>query len=398
MYQEYRCGAGLGRLLQHGVAELHNVRAALAWAVEHDPETALRLGWAFSMYWMDCGPQHEGQRWLERALAADQAIAHAPRATALFCAGFFAMTLGDHAAGRRLTEAGLALFREVGDHCGVAACVYGLARSALFSADFARAQRLFEESLILFRDCEVFWHLSALGNLGFTLIARRDYARAGTVLDEGLALARQLVVAPDHVVHYYYLRALVALKTGDLTGAREMLAESLGIARELQDRRHGAHGLETSAWLATVHRQPERAARLLGAASTLRDDLGLPIPATFQLEFDEYVPMAKAQLEAARWDRAWAAGRAMELDEAIAYALETEPASNASGRVVPAALTPRELEVLRLLATGQSNRMIAAALFLSERTVERHIENLYRKLEVHNRAEATTVALRHQLS
>ena len=57
-------------------------------------------------------------------------------------------------------------------------------------------------------------------------------------------------------------------------------------------------------------------------------------------------------------------------------------------------LTPREAEVLRLVSTGKSNREIADELFLSTRTVERHVENLYRKLDVHTRAEAIAYALR----
>ena len=58
-------------------------------------------------------------------------------------------------------------------------------------------------------------------------------------------------------------------------------------------------------------------------------------------------------------------------------------------------LTPREAEVLRLVSTGKANRDIAEELFLSVRTVERHVENLYRKLDVHTRAEAIAFALRH---
>jgi DNA-binding NarL/FixJ family response regulator len=54
--------------------------------------------------------------------------------------------------------------------------------------------------------------------------------------------------------------------------------------------------------------------------------------------------------------------------------------------------------VLRLLATGHSNRRIAADLFLSPRTVQRHVANVYRKLGAHCRAEATVYALRHNLT
>ncbi|WP_454109309.1 helix-turn-helix domain-containing protein [Leifsonia shinshuensis] len=61
----------------------------------------------------------------------------------------------------------------------------------------------------------------------------------------------------------------------------------------------------------------------------------------------------------------------------------------------PPALTDREAEVLGLLAQGLSNKEIAAALWLSDRTVERHITSLYRKIGVARRSEATAFALRH---
>ena len=64
----------------------------------------------------------------------------------------------------------------------------------------------------------------------------------------------------------------------------------------------------------------------------------------------------------------------------------------------PASLTEREVEVLRLVADGRSNRQIADALFLSPRTVERHIANIYLKIEVHSKAEATAFALRNHLT
>ena len=64
----------------------------------------------------------------------------------------------------------------------------------------------------------------------------------------------------------------------------------------------------------------------------------------------------------------------------------------------PAGLTRRELEVLRLIAAGQSNRQIAAALYLSPRTAERHVANIYLKIGAHSKAEATAYALRHRLA
>lgn len=69
------------------------------------------------------------------------------------------------------------------------------------------------------------------------------------------------------------------------------------------------------------------------------------------------------------------------------------PADGAAAR-----LTAREREVLALLVAGRSNREIAGDLVLSERTVARHIANMYEKLSVHGRAEITAYALRHNLA
>ena len=60
-------------------------------------------------------------------------------------------------------------------------------------------------------------------------------------------------------------------------------------------------------------------------------------------------------------------------------------------------LSPRELQVLRLVASGETNKAIAAALVLSERTVDRHVSNIYAKLRVSSRAAATAYAYEHGL-
>jgi DNA-binding NarL/FixJ family response regulator len=65
---------------------------------------------------------------------------------------------------------------------------------------------------------------------------------------------------------------------------------------------------------------------------------------------------------------------------------------------LPGSLTTREIEVLRLIASGRSNRQIADTLFLSPRTIERHIANIYLKIDAHSKAEATRFALQHHLA
>ena len=85
--------------------------------------------------------------------------------------------------------------------------------------------------------------------------------------------------------------------------------------------------------------------------------------------------LARADALAARLDRA--------MDAAPAY---------------PAGLSAREVEVLRLVAAGQTNREIADALFLSEHTVRVHVRNILTKTDTDNRAAATAFALRHGLA
>ena len=84
------------------------------------------------------------------------------------------------------------------------------------------------------------------------------------------------------------------------------------------------------------------------------------------------------------------------LDRALALKDKAESAPIPTP-ALPGGLTRREAEVLRLIATGSSNREIANELVLSVRTVERHITNIYRKIDARRRADAVTYALRHQV-
>src|SRR5262249_7091647 len=84
------------------------------------------------------------------------------------------------------------------------------------------------------------------------------------------------------------------------------------------------------------------------------------------------------------------------LTRAAALAAQLAPVRAATA--YPDGLSAREVEVLRLIAAGSSNREVAAALFVSERTVGRHLENIYRKIAARNRADATAYVLRHHLA
>ncbi len=88
----------------------------------------------------------------------------------------------------------------------------------------------------------------------------------------------------------------------------------------------------------------------------------------------------------------------MSPEKAVEYALEQDPAPDpAAPEPYLAGLSTREVEVLRLVASGLTNAEVADRLFLSFRTVDWHMGSIYRKLGLHSRAEATRFAAEHGL-
>lgn len=116
---------------------------------------------------------------------------------------------------------------------------------------------------------------------------------------------------------------------------------------------------------------------------------------------EPYFVGARSQLEESAWTKAWGEGRAMSMEAAIEYALlEEEPSTitpSSAAPEQPAGLTPREVEVLKLVAAGMTNAQVAQGLFISPRTVQRHLTSIYHKLGVSSRTTATRFAIEHGL-
>jgi DNA-binding CsgD family transcriptional regulator len=157
--------------------------------------------------------------------------------------------------------------------------------------------------------------------------------------------------------------------------------------------------------------QPQRAARLLGAADRIRNALGIEDSqdsqdSEFGRAFHEgKLAAVRAALGETAFAAAWEEGKELSLDDALAEvaaidaAIFAEPppamweptTSNRHG------FSSRELEVLRLLAEGQSNAEIAEALFIEVRTVRAHVASILAKLDVPTRTAAAAFAIRHGL-
>jgi DNA-binding CsgD family transcriptional regulator len=161
---------------------------------------------------------------------------------------------------------------------------------------------------------------------------------------------------------------------------------------------------EDLAMLAIEVGAAERAASLFGTASYLRDELALPVPEAERPAYDAAVDRVRAALGPERFDAVWADARSRDANEAVADAeawfadLEhAQPTAIPENAVDAAGLSPREREVLHLLAAGMSDRQIAAALAISYRTVTNHVGSILAKLDVPTRTAAAALAVRRGL-
>ena len=143
-----------------------------------------------------------------------------------------------------------------------------------------------------------------------------------------------------------------------------------------------------------VSSRPLHSARLLGAAHGIRRRHHEARTALFQDDYEVTVAAVRKGLEQSAFEAAWSEGEALTTAEAIAFAQRGR-----GERKRPAAgwesLTPAELDVIRLLSEGLSNKDIAARLFISPRTAQTHLTHIYSKLALTSRVQVAQEAARH---
>jgi DNA-binding NarL/FixJ family response regulator len=140
--------------------------------------------------------------------------------------------------------------------------------------------------------------------------------------------------------------------------------------------------------LASAYRQAPAAATLLGSIDALVQDAGGALLPSARVNYDRATTAARAALGGQRFAALRAAGWQLTYDKVIAVAAAVTVPAGTTGRV----LTAREHDVLRLIARARTDREIAAALFLSPRTVNAHVASILDKLGVPNRREAAARA------
>ena len=387
--------------LQRLEAEHDNMRAALTWSLEKEPETALRLAGMLAHFWEIRSDISEGSMWLEAALRQsgrpDTVTEAATRAKALSGAGTFAWHRGDYDKATALHGEALELYRQVGDDSGVAFSLMCLGAQYNDPGDYERAAPFFEEALALSRRIGDRRNIVVtLHNLADVERMRGDYERAKTLGMESMSLAREMEDKWQLARIVVWVGLLTVFSGDEHDLAEGFLKEALMLSRELGNWMSGAYCLEGFAGLAGARGQGERAARLWGAAEALRKTIGDPLSSEGHLYFERSMVAARVQLGEAAWEAALAEGRAMKLEEAVEYALSEDDSPMIASRTPeqtpataprPSALTRREQEVAKLVARDLTNRQIAEELVLSERTVENHVRNILKKLRLSSRSE-----------
>jgi predicted ATPase/DNA-binding CsgD family transcriptional regulator len=378
-------------------AERDNLRAALAGAIEQrDASLSQRLAAASWCLWRVRGHRTEGRTWLERALLLDEGAVSAERAKALDTAGDLAWVQGDDARAETLHGESLAISRAADDPTGIARALFGLGDVALRRRDIDRAVACFDEALALNRaQGDRLWEAGCLVSLGQIARVRGDNAAAERLIEDAIALYRPTGFTWGAAWATTVLAA-VERDRGDLARAANLYRDSSTMAMAHRDSKGVATALDGLAMVAAAAGQAETAARLFGTAEALAESVGALLePSQARTEATAHV---RSTLGEARFTEATAAGGTMSLPEALA---ETEGVGAAVAQpppvtsTSPGPLSPRELEVVRLLIAGHSAREIASDLFISPRTVTTHISNILDKLDVDTRAAAVAVALRN---
>jgi predicted ATPase/DNA-binding CsgD family transcriptional regulator len=386
--------------------EHDNFRAALRWTLgpeAQDPDLGLRLATALGhrRFWAVYGLD-EGLAWLERGLERDKAASKPLRADALSHAGWIANVQGNYDKALGLLEDNYVVSKEIGQNQTVAVSLVQLGQFlTMHGSEKERIEALREETEALLpelSDPQLIGPLLIF--LGLVALNEDDYPQTTALLEEGLQMFRE-IGDPYGTAICCGTLGFVALVQRDVDRADAWFEEALISLRELRDRVGILHCLTGEASVNHLRGTPARAARLWGAAEALGEAASVSILPALEARYDyeEHVAAVRSRLGEEAFDAAWAEGRKMTPEEAIEYALAKpeQPEEPETPDVLPAGLSTREVEVLKLAARGMTNAQIAQELYISPRTVNAHMGSVYHKIGSSTRAEAARFATEHGL-
>ncbi len=397
--------SGAPELIARIEAEHATLREVMSWLESRaQPDDFLRLTAALGWFWLHRSHRAEGRRWLDSAIAQATAagIRSVVLARALDGAAVLAFSQGDYARASLLVAAYAALSQALGDRWGVAAALNLHGAIARAQGDLDAADIAFAEALARFQEIgDSGWIALATLNRGAVAYWQGQAEQATALMREALARYQAADDAYGQAIALSDLGRALA-DANDHVGAAARFRESLGHWRRVGTKEGLIDWLTRTATLAAQGGAAERAMRWFSAAETVRTTIGYMFDHPERARQRQALETARLALGEERATAAWAGGRALKFDDAVveadawllAGAASPAPAATARSNVL-AGLTPRERDVLRLVVQGQSDRQIGDALYISHRTVMRHVENVLAKFDVKSRTAAATFAVRH---
>jgi predicted ATPase/DNA-binding CsgD family transcriptional regulator len=468
-------------IFRRGIAEYGNFRLALETSLAHaHAEAGLRLCIGLRNMWVPHGDAREAATWLDRfgVLPPEDAgeVPAQVRGRALAVRAEIAFDLQDYDTLERCATESLELARAGGDDFPVPTALRVLSQAAaragrtdeavarideaiaaaaaagndweagltlaakaavaLRQGKLKSAQRAYEAALEVLSDNNRWGVAQVCYGMGTLARARGDSEAGVRYYADALEIFRELDAWPE-IARCQAGLGWIAITGADYAQAQRSLAENLRLNQICGQRLGIARGLEACAVLAAAQQQPERAARLAGAACQLRESLGHGTGIGPRIE--QVLDFARGQLGTSA-AALFAEGRELATEEAIGFALGagqsapgpagaaepawTDPSRTArpdsalngsalnrsalngsalgsaagggAGHRAPSPLTPREHEIVLLIAQGLSNREIADELVISPATAARHVANILAKLGFTSRTQVAAWASRHE--
>ncbi len=407
--------------------EVDNFRSALRWLIDTgNVDLAQRMGGSIARFLKTANFMRESLAWQNELLAMPGGDSPTrARARVLIAAGEMLSYDSRRIDSEERLDEALALSRTISDATVLGDALWQLAHAAWWNNNFEKARRIAEEGVEVCRasglgpqEGQCLYVLAGVADsLNEPLIARglaeqclERYEASG--YPRGQAIGRQTLgrvlyhlgdlkaarALLRESVHYFRISAwphgvawstttlgLISADECDFPRARACLLEALGMFEHLGAAMRMPELLEAFAYLAWAQRQFRRTLRLGAAACAERIRLQLPMTPVASSSFDLCLRRARRELRSDA-EAVWSEGLLLSIEDALTEAKENRqaPAGSTHNKAI---LTPREREIVTLVARGLSNREVAEQLVISERTAENHLGRIYSKLELHSRVQ-----------
>ena len=353
--------------------EQDNLRAALEWGLNRNPDSALRIAGAANLFWTAGGYSAEGFRWTQKALERIEKIPIptditteqrlTARARALRGLTRLYLSLGDNANAKRAAEESVALYRQSSDRRGLSFALVVLAYPLEFLGERIQAETILHENYAIARaEGDVYVTCRSLNRLARVIMdLHHDLDLSQGYVEESLRLAREAGLRSQEAEASDVL-GLIAIHRNDHGEARARFKESLNVYEEIGatfnvvlektnlahlERKFGNHAdaleyyretiiafrdigqtgavlhqLECFGFIAHAQNQSARAVQLFAAANRLREQGNRPMMPDEQIYFDEQLKGLREKMDAIQFDSIWSKGHIMTVEQAIELALE----------------------------------------------------------------------------